>query len=301
MVEESSDLPLESLCLSGVSTDDYGIGWLWRSCKKLKKLKLRSCQGIGADKNSDGNSFIKCLNGLQELELRTCRSIVDAILFHSGAHCVSLHSLLIYDGGSRHGLLQFINQSRSPLRKLDLRLPLDLENNHLLAVAKNFRGLSSLQLQSCCLFTGEGLKAISSSMGDELEELALINCDVVEKESGLLTTLGQKLKGLKRLDLSYNDMLVDKEFISMIVSCQNLVEIKLSGCKKLTGFVLGSLTKCCKALAHLDIVHCPAIGAEAVELFIQNSSSLKHVHVEESKLTDGAKDLASQKLIETIA
>lgn len=293
----SSGLPLESLCLSGVGSDDRGMEWLWRSCKKLKKLELRCCEGIGT---SDSNSFINCLNSLQELELRTCRPIVDAILFNLAEHCVSLHSLLLYDGGSREGLLQFLNQSRSPLRKLDLRLPLDLENNHLLAVAENFRGLLSLRLQSSCLFTGEGLKTIGARMSVGLEELALINCDVVEKESGLLTTLGQKLKGLKKLDLSYNEMLVDKEFVSMIVSCDNLVEIKLRGCKKLTGFVLGSMSKCCKLLKGLDIVHCTAIGAEAVEVLILNSSSLKRVHVEESKLTDVAKSWASQKFMETV-
>ncbi|KAF9610049.1 hypothetical protein IFM89_019777 [Coptis chinensis] len=158
------------------------LGWLWRSCTKLKRLELRSRES-------------------------------------------SLNSLLLYDGGSREGLHQFISRSRSNIQKLDLRLPLDLENNHLLAVAENIRGLISLRLQSCCLVTGEGLKTIGSTVSVALEELALINCDVVEREPGLLTTLGQNLKGLKKLDLSYNETLVDMEFVSMVVSCKNLTDI----------------------------------------------------------------------------
>ncbi|KAF9613330.1 hypothetical protein IFM89_006840 [Coptis chinensis] len=214
---KSSELPLECLSVSGLGVGDCGLGWLWRSCTKLKRLELRSCEGIG-----DGNSFtsfIKCLKALQELEIRTCRTIVDRILLLLAEHCNSLNSLLLYDGGSREGPHQFISRSRSNIQKLDLRLPLDLENNHLLAVAENIRGLISLRLQSC-LVTSEGLKTIGSTVSVALEELALINCDVVKREPGLLTTLGQNLKGLKKLDLSYNETLVDMEFVSMVVSCR---------------------------------------------------------------------------------
>ncbi|CAL5408019.1 hypothetical protein CsSME_00029451 [Camellia sinensis var. sinensis] len=88
-------------------------------------------------------------------------------------------------------------------------------------MAENFRGLSSLRLQSCCLVTGEGLKTIGIAMSAGLEELGLINCDVVNIEPGLLTTLGQNLRHLRKLDLSYNEMLVDKELASMLASCNS--------------------------------------------------------------------------------
>ncbi|KAF5175375.1 Rni-like superfamily protein [Thalictrum thalictroides] len=294
----SSELPLESLYLSKIGSGDRGLGWLWKNCSKLKKLGLRSCEGIGDDNSF--TSFINCLKGLKELELRTCRTIVDGILLQLAKHCRSLNSLLLYDGGSRESLYQFFNQSESPLQKLDLRLPLDLGNNHLSAVAENFRGLVSLRLQSCCLVTGEGLKTIGSKMSIALEELALINCDVVEREPGLLTSLGQNLKGLKKLDLSYNEILVDKEFVSMLISCQNLVDIRLRGCKKLTHFAVVSMSKCCKFLESVDIMHCTTIEAESVELFILSSMKLRRVQVEERKLTDVAKKWASQKCIEII-
>ncbi|KAF9624940.1 hypothetical protein IFM89_016188 [Coptis chinensis] len=293
-----SELPLECLSVSGLGVRDCGLGWLWRSCTKLKRLELRSCEGIG-----DGNSFtsfIKCLKALQELEIRTCRTIVDRILLLLAEHCSSLNSLLLYDGGSREGLHQFISRSRSNIQKLDLRLPLDLENNHLLAVAENIRGLISLRLQSCCLVTGEGLKTIGSTVSVALEELALINCDVVEREPGLLTTLGQNLKGLKKLDLSYNETLVDMEFVSMVVSCKNLTDIKLRGCKKLTNFAVVSMYKSCKFLENVDIMHCSTIGDEGVEVFILNSKRLRRIQVEESKVTDTAKQWGSEKFIEMV-
>ncbi|KAF9613006.1 hypothetical protein IFM89_004860 [Coptis chinensis] len=44
---KSSELPLECLSVSGLGVGDCGLGWLWRSCTKLKRLELRSCEGIG--------------------------------------------------------------------------------------------------------------------------------------------------------------------------------------------------------------------------------------------------------------
>lgn len=293
-----AELGLENLCLSGIRADDWGLGWLWRSCKKLKKLQLKSCEGVG-----DGGSFlsfVRCLQGLEEVELRTCRSIVDGVLLKLAENCNSLSSLLVYDGGSREGLLRFISQCNCNLQKLDLRLPLDLHNDHLTAVALNFRGLSSIRLQSCCLVTGEGLKALGIAMSSGLEELALINCDVVEREQGLLATLGQNLRQLRKLDLSYNEMLLDKELISMLVSCNCLVDLRLRGCKGLTKAALVSIFKSCKRLENVDIMHCPGIEAEAVELLVLNSPQLRQVQVEESKLSDVARTWASNKLIEVV-
>ncbi|XP_059670107.1 uncharacterized protein LOC132315738 [Cornus florida] len=289
-------LPLESLSLSGTRPGDNSLNWLWRSCKKIKRLQLRSCEGIGD--TSLFSLFLKCLTCLQELELRTCRTIVDRVLLILAENCISLNSLLVYDGGSKEGLLQFISTSRCNMQKLDLRLPLDLDNNHLLAVASKFRGLSCLRLQSCCLVTGEGLKSLGLAMSNGLEELALINCDVVEREPGLLTTLGQNLRGLRKLDLSHNEMLLDKELISMLVSCTCLGELKVRGCKRLTNAAMVSILKSCKFLERVDIMRCGGIEVNAVELFILNSPQLRLIQVEESKLSDVARMRASNKMIE---
>ncbi|XLS62562.1 hypothetical protein HN51_016790 [Arachis hypogaea] len=292
-----SNLGLESLCLVGIRGDDWGIGWLWRSCKNLRRLQLRSCQGIGGSYSSFGQS----LQGLQELELRTCRTVVDMVLLKLSENCISLNSLLVYDGGSREGLLHFFTHCRSNLRKIDLRLPLDLDNSHLFAVAANFRGLVTLRLQSCCLVTGEGLKALAiAAASNGLEELALINCDVVEREHGLLATLGQHLRALRKLDLSHSEMLIDKELISMLVSCVNLIELRLRGCKRLTGAAMVSILRSCKRLETVDIVHCFGIESEAIEMFMKNSPRLRRIQVEEYKLSDAARMWASNKFIQVV-
>ncbi|OMO69342.1 Leucine-rich repeat, cysteine-containing subtype [Corchorus olitorius] len=296
--ELDEEFGLENLCLSGIQTDDKGVGWLWRNCKRLKKLQLKSCQSVGDAESF--SSFISTLKGLEEVELRKCRSIVDGVLLKLAQNCSSLISLLVYDGGSKEGLLEFITTSTCNLQKLDLRLPLDLSNDHLLAVALNQRNLSTLRLQSCFLVTGEGLKALGIALGSTLEELALIKCDVVEREIGLLATLGQNLRMLRKLNLSYNEMLFDKEFVSMLVSCNNLTELKLRGCRTLTAMALVSISKTCKLLESVDIMNCPGIEAQAVEFLVLNCPKLRQVQVEDGKVSDIARKWALHKAIEVI-
>lgn len=296
--DSCTELALQSLSLSGTVSSDRALDWLWRSSRNLQKLKLRSCEGIG--EGGSFASFVKCLQGLKEVELRTCRSIVDGVLLRLAENCTSLTSLLVYDGGSTEGLLRFIIHSSCNLQRLDLRLPLDLNNDHLSAVAEKFRNLSILRLQSCCLVTGEGLKYLGTAVSGRLEELALINCDVVEREPGLLTFLGQNLKQLKKLDISHNEMLIDKEFVSMIVSCNYLTDLNLRGCRRLTSTSMVSLFKSCKHLQNVDVINCQGIGTEAVELFVLNSPRLRKLQVEESKISGAARSWASHKFIEVV-
>lgn len=297
-IDCESGFELESLCLSGVREGDFGVKWLWRNCKKLKILKFKSCESVGH--NALFSGFVEGLQGLQEVELRTCRGIVDVVLFNLAEYCASLCSLLIYDGGSREGLLYFIRQCKCNLRKIDLRLPLDLDNRHLLGIAENFDGLSSFRLQSCCLVTGEGLKRFGVALSNVLEELVLINCDVIEREIGLLSTLGQSLRHLKKLDLSYNDSLLDKELASILVSCNYVCELKLRGCSGLTSAATVSMLKNCKLLESLDMRNCCGIKEDAIQLLVMNSPQLRRLHVEEYKLTGVVRVFALNKGIEVL-
>ncbi|KAK1289143.1 hypothetical protein QJS10_CPB18g00664 [Acorus calamus] len=291
----TADLPLESLTLSGILPGHSNLSWLWCGCRhNLRRLRLKSCEGTGDE--DDDESFADCLQRLRDLELRSCRSIADRVLLLAADRCRSLSSLLVYDGGSRDGLRRFIARCGPSLRALDLRLPLDLDNGHLSAAAERFRGrLVSLRLQSCCLVTGEGLKSLAEAVGAVLEELVLVNCDVVEREPGLLTSLGQSFQRLKRLDLSYNEFLLDKEVMSMVVSCKGLVEIRLRGCGGLTDASVVSVLKHCLLLEKADFMQCCKISSEAVGLLIENSPRLGRVFVEEGKVSEAVRVRASRR------
>ncbi|CAA7055244.1 unnamed protein product [Microthlaspi erraticum] len=295
VVEESG---LESISLTGIQSDDTGVTWLWKRCRKVKKLSLKSCGTIG-----ETELFGLCLKNLEEIELRTCRSIADVVLLKVSEVCESLKSLLIYDGGNRDGLDHFMNNSKcnDTLKSLDLRLPMDLIDDHLVSLAENFRSLSTLRLASCYFVTGLSLKVLALSFSSSLEELSLLSCDAVERESGLLATLGQDLRRLRKLELPFNEWLSDKELVSMLASCGGLVELNLRGCKSLTGSVLVSLNKSCVKLRTLDVASCGLIEGGDVEAFVVKSQRLKKIVVDEKKITEEAMKWASSKLIDVVA
>ncbi|KAG5534823.1 hypothetical protein RHGRI_022818 [Rhododendron griersonianum] len=105
-------------------------------------------------------------------------------------------------------------------------------------------------------------------------------------EPGLLTTLGQRFRNLRKLDLSYNDKLVDEEFISMLASFNCLRELYVRGCNGLTNASMVSMFKSCKQLESVDLMYCRGIEAKVVELFDLNCPQLRQICIEESKLSD---------------
>ncbi|KAK8959772.1 hypothetical protein KSP40_PGU003492 [Platanthera guangdongensis] len=239
--------------------------------------------------------------GLLELELRSSRAIADRVLLHAADRCHRLKSFLLHDGGGSEALHHFIALRAAGLHTIDLRLPLDLHNYHLSAIAASpsthSPRLSTLRLQSCCLVTGDGLRSVASATaGKAIEELALVNCDVVEREPGLLCVLGQSLPRLRKLDLSFNEMMTDKELVAMRSSFSGLVEIKLQGCGKLTDASLVWLLPLSSSkLEVADLRRCPGISPAAIETFVLMSFRLKLLCVEKKKMSEAAMAVASPR------
>ncbi|PHT35623.1 hypothetical protein CQW23_08589 [Capsicum baccatum] len=87
----------------------------------------------------------------------------------------------------------------------------------------------------------------------------------------------------------------------MLVSCNNLNELKVRGCKKLTNLAVVSLAKCCERLQSVDVMYCCGMDAQGVEFFVLNSPNLRLLHVEGNKVSDVARTWASHKSIEVVA
>ncbi|KAJ9564164.1 hypothetical protein OSB04_000130 [Centaurea solstitialis] len=298
-------LRLQSLSLSGIRSGDHELAYLWRNCdhETLTKLAFENCDGVGD--NFSFSSFINGVKNLQELELKTSRSIASSILIklaENSTRSSSLKSLLIYDGGSKDGFLHFLLESRcNNLQKLDLRLPLDLTDNHLSQIGSKFNKLRVLRLQSCSMVTGEGFKSLGfglSQNNKNLEELSLTNCDSINRRNGILVELAQNLRNVKVLDLSYNHMLIDKEFESMISSYRDLKKLKVRGCSRLTNSSLIAICKKCRRLESIDLVFCHGIEIEGVEFVILNSPELRKLQVEDRKVSEASRRWMKSKFIE---
>lgn len=148
------------------------------------------------------------------------------------------------------------------------------------------------------MVTGEGFKSLALALSDNLEELSLTNCDVINRHNGFLVELAQNLRNIKILDLSYNHMLLDKEFALMISSYGDLRRLKLRGCSRLTNSSLISLCKNCKHLESIDLLYCHGFLVEGVEFVILNSPELRKLQVEDRKLSEVARRWMKNKFIE---
>ncbi|KAL5557160.1 hypothetical protein UlMin_039396 [Ulmus minor] len=127
--------------------------------------------------------------------------------------------------------------------EVELRTCRSIVDRILLKLVENSDSLTSLLVYEVDMVFSDSLAIIAETCRNSIFDFALINCNVVERESGLLATLGYNLKQLKKLDLSYNEMLLDKEFVSMLISCYNLVDLKLRGCKGLTNLALTTMSE----------------------------------------------------------
>lgn len=284
-------LQLERLCLVGMRSSFHGLNWLWSSCRQLRKLQFLNCEGI---EGLDTSSFVACLPSLQEIELCMCRSIAGGMLILISEYCPNLRALTFHDGGDTEGLRQVLRRCET-LEVLDLRLPLDLSNEDLMEIARNCHSLRSLRLHSCWLATGAGMRSLASLSNPNLEELVLVRCRAVVQDSGTLSALGQNLRRLKKIDLSDNEYLVDKELVAMLASCENLFQLKLRKCRMLTDLVIEFIRQRCPVLESIDIEDCDGISSKAVNSLISGCKHLKLVRINLDKLTDLDRKLAFAK------
>ncbi|XP_071902540.1 uncharacterized protein [Coffea arabica] len=212
------ELNLESLSLCGSRGVDYGLNFLWRNCKKLEKLKLKSCECVGD--NVSFSAFIKGLETLKEMELRTSRTLADGVLLKLAEGSVSLSSLLVDDGGTKVGSLQLISQCRADVQKLDLRLPLDLDNDHLIAVAENFeneikKGMEyekqkqhqEERQKPQLLMEGQNIHGGNLNNGDDMFVKVMTDeqMEILGKQIAAYATICEQLEDLHRALISQND------------------------------------------------------------------------------------------------
>ncbi|XP_076939410.1 uncharacterized protein LOC143608109 [Bidens hawaiensis] len=78
---EEELLNLQSIYLSGIRPGDYAVNFLWSTCnhKALSHLGFQNCEGVG-DYYYSFSTFIKGLQNLNQLQLKTCRSALFFVI-----------------------------------------------------------------------------------------------------------------------------------------------------------------------------------------------------------------------------
>ena len=77
-----------------------------------------------------------------------------------------------------------------------------------------------------------------------LENLTLSHCNICD-DGLIITKEADKLKYLKQLDFSDNSNITEESIINVAKRCQNLEDINIHGCDKLTDTSLFSIATNC--------------------------------------------------------
>lgn len=168
------------------------------------------------------------------------------------------------------------------LQTLTLQGAYRLSNNGLSSLAAAAPGLKSIDLQSCCLVTEEGVRALADATGSNLLSLSLHGCTQLDG-SRLIPAL-TPLKTLQTLSLAHVGGITAPVLSNLLLALgSSLLDLDLSDCSVLTDegiaavgvFCLGLQSLC---LDHLTLLTDVSLGRLAESCPGLRSLSLKRGH-----------------------
>ena len=265
---------LTSLRLSNTRLSLAGIGTLTVALGGLEVLNLSCCVNI------TDIGLIPLLqkteDSLKHLDLR----YTSVTLSHDGYSSLHLPSLLVlklsHCGNlDDTGLIHMLNKATSNLKQLDLRFT-NVTLSNAGAIASDFKNLKVLDLSNNRQLDEEGTVCLLNKSGYGLKELDLSETNITLSDPQVLTVNFTQLRALKLsycwhlaeaaidgflnrvgaslkvLDLRYTNVsLLDSGFISNL---ENLEELNLTSCRKLSEAGLVSLLNSCRlSLVHLNL------------------------------------------------
>lgn len=122
------------------------------------------------------------------------------------------------------------------------------------ALVSSASALRSMNLSQCSLLTHEGISDLADSLGSILRELYLDDCESLDAMH-ILPGL-KKLRYLEVLSLRGIGSVSDKFMKQLIISNgQNMKELVLANCVKLTDSSLKAIAETCSELCVLDLSH----------------------------------------------
>lgn len=195
------------------------------------EIRLRDCSWLSEEQFTDCFQSFDT-NNLVVLQLGLCGC------------CVADYTLLATFARSSNRLPALVNLSLTGAYRLtDVGLS---------ALVSSAPALMSINLSKCSFVTAAGIDTIASSLGSILRELYMDQCESIDFK--LMLPAMNKIKHLDVLSVAENESVHD-EFIIKFVTAQgqNVKELILTGCRKLTDASLKSVGKYCPALCTLGI------------------------------------------------
>ena len=292
---------LETLKLWNVSVPGNGLETLSKTCHQLKLIELQHLENhsgidqlikvnvnlLSLDLSLDSyiHSSILEILGLHCPLLQICRieeiskhvNDIQIETFTKG--CPNLKQLSINMSSTKmyHKLLHSLGSYNSALETLYLWRDRVGENDDeandgnselkseqsqsLQCLSNRCPLLKKIDLSNFKLSTSNVSYLVNYSI--HLEELILNKCNVCD-DGLIIAKDANKLKYLKRLDLSRNPNITDESIINLVKGCRNLKDINIKGCPKLTDASICNIADNCPNLGEMfltfDNINLTVIG-----------------------------------------
>ncbi|KAL2945110.1 DNA repair protein rhp7 [Bienertia sinuspersici] len=230
----------------------------------LFELRLADCSWL--EERVFEKSFEACdTSNLTVLQLDLC------------GHCLSDISLQ----------KALVSKNLSALTTISLKGACRISDVGLAALVSSTPALRSLNLSHCSLLTDVGIDSIANSLGSNLQELYLDECD--DLNAMRMLPMLQRMRSLDVLSLrgllSVSDKFI-REFI--LTNGENMKELVLDGCEKLTDSSLKFIAETCSQLRVLDLSNLGKLSDIGLALLTNGCCKLQDLKLRRCRFSDDA-------------
>ena len=235
-----SNKSLLNLFLNNVIIPSIGdlLGMLGRDCPQIKHFSF-----------TRSSIWTDITESQIETFTRGCQQLVSLTLQFPNLPMVPKLHKLLYCLGSHNRYLEKLDIESTNVLEEPTDLPTSITES-LRCLLNGCPLLWELSVNNISLSTQAIIYIANNSI--HLQTLSLNSCYVFD-DTLVFTKEMDKLKYLKKLDLSFNDSLTDKNFINLIEGCHDVKEIRILDCRELTNDSLFSIAKNCPQLEYIEL------------------------------------------------
>ena len=282
-LQELIDLDVTGL----ICVTDKSLRILSARSKKIKTLKLSCCRNV----SGEGVMIIaeRCKD-LEGLWIGNIRGIGDDVMEKLG-ECKKLSILHVNDclGMTDQSLLKFVQADDQlqfknySLEILNLCNNESITNSGIEKLAKGSPRLRSLMLSGCTQISDVALDHLVAYC-PMMETLDLEECSITNLGLTIIANSNWTLC-LKHLCLSYCDAITDTSVLYLLNRCQQLIELEVDNCSKLTDGLLDGIAASKYRIQNLEVFDCRGISDKAISRLEANGVRVRSFYTVQQRRT----------------
>jgi F-box and leucine-rich repeat protein GRR1 len=151
-----------------------------------------------------------------------------------------------------------------------------VEDNAVMAFARNCRNILEIDLHQCKLIGDEPVTALLAQ-GQSIRELRLANCELISDNAFTSLPMHKSYDSLRILDLTSCARLTDFAVEKIIDVAPRLRNLVLAKCRNISDISVNAISKLGKNLHYLHLGHCNQITDDAVIKLVNACNRIRYI------------------------